>query len=52
MHGGSPVTDPNLTRKSIVTHYCPADLQPMFAYKGGRTKRKSVSGHYVTALQY
>ena len=52
MHGGSPVTDPNLTRKSIVTHYCPADLQPMYAYKGGRTKRKSVSGHYVTALEY
>jgi ectoine hydroxylase-related dioxygenase (phytanoyl-CoA dioxygenase family)/SAM-dependent methyltransferase len=49
MHGGSPVTDLNRTRKSLVTHYCPADLQPMFAYKGGRTKRKSVAGHYVIA---
>jgi ectoine hydroxylase-related dioxygenase (phytanoyl-CoA dioxygenase family)/multidrug efflux pump subunit AcrA (membrane-fusion protein) len=49
MHGGSPVTDPNLTRKSLVTHYCPADLQPMFAYKGGRSKRKSVAGNYVIA---
>jgi SAM-dependent methyltransferase len=49
IHGGSPVTDANLTRKSLVTHYCPADQQPMFAYKGGRPKRKSICGHYVMA---
>jgi phytanoyl-CoA hydroxylase len=47
MHGGSPVKDPNLTRKSIVTHYCPANLQPMFAYKPGRLKQRVPSGHYV-----
>jgi ectoine hydroxylase-related dioxygenase (phytanoyl-CoA dioxygenase family) len=52
MHGGSPVTNPNLTRKSLVTHYCPADLSPMFAYKGGRPKRKLTSGHYVIAEQW
>lgn len=23
VHGGSPVTDPSLTRKSLVGHYCP-----------------------------
>ncbi len=49
IHGGSPVSDPNLTRKSLVTHYCPADQQPMFVYKGGLRKRKSLSGHYVIA---
>jgi SAM-dependent methyltransferase len=49
IHGGSPVIDANLTRKSLVTHYCPADQQPMFVYQGGRPKRKSISGHYVTA---
>jgi ectoine hydroxylase-related dioxygenase (phytanoyl-CoA dioxygenase family)/SAM-dependent methyltransferase len=49
MHGGGPVTDPNLTRKSLVTHYCPADLQPMFAYKGTIRKRRAVSGNYVMA---
>jgi hypothetical protein len=49
MHGGSPVEHPNQTRKSLVTHYCPADLQPMFAYKGGRGKRKLPSGDYVIA---
>jgi ectoine hydroxylase-related dioxygenase (phytanoyl-CoA dioxygenase family) len=49
MHGGSPVADENLTRKSLVTHYCPADQQPMFAYKGGLRKRKSLLGNYVIA---
>jgi ectoine hydroxylase-related dioxygenase (phytanoyl-CoA dioxygenase family) len=49
MHGGGPVTDPNLTRKSLVTHYCPADLQPMFAYKRTTRKRRSISGNYVMA---
>ena len=49
MHGGSPVSNSNLTRKSLVTHYCPADQQPMFAYKGGLRKRKSLLGHYVIA---
>ena len=47
MHGGSPVDNPGQTRKSLVTHYCPADQQPMYAYKGGRPKRPSVRGHYV-----
>ena len=49
IHGGSPLMDAILTRKSLVTHYCPADQQPMFAYKGGRPKRKSICGHYVMA---
>ena len=49
IHGGSPLMDAILTRKSLVTHYCPADQQPMFAYKGCRPKRKSICGHYVMA---
>jgi ectoine hydroxylase-related dioxygenase (phytanoyl-CoA dioxygenase family)/SAM-dependent methyltransferase len=49
MHGGSRVNPPVHTRKSLVTHYCPADLQPMYAYKGGRPKRSSVAGNYVMA---
>lgn len=52
MHGGSLVDRPDRTRKSLVTHYCPADLQPMYAYKGGRAKRKSISGHYVIAERW
>lgn len=49
VHGGSPVTSSELTRKSLVTHYCPADLQPMYAYKGGRPKRLSIAEQYVIA---
>ena len=52
MHGGSPVELPDRTRKSLVTHYCPADLNPMYAYKGGRAKRQSISGHYVIAERW
>ena len=52
MHGGSTVKLPMHTRKSLVTHYCPADLQPMYAYKGGRPKRKSVGGNYIIAEQW
>jgi SAM-dependent methyltransferase len=49
MHGGSPVTDARLSRKSLVTHYCPADLHPMYVFKGGRVKRRLASGGYVVA---
>ncbi|TNF37012.1 MAG: hypothetical protein EP312_00030, partial [Gammaproteobacteria bacterium] len=27
-HGGSPITDPYATRKSLVTHYCPQGVLP------------------------
>jgi phytanoyl-CoA hydroxylase len=27
-HGGSPVSDPSLTRKSLVGHYCPNRVEP------------------------
>lgn len=30
-HGGSPRTKQSLTRKSLVTHYCPSDRYPMYA---------------------
>ena len=52
MHGGSPVESPIRTRKSLVTHYCPADLQPMYAYKGGRPKRSAVGGHYIISERW
>jgi ectoine hydroxylase-related dioxygenase (phytanoyl-CoA dioxygenase family) len=29
-HGGSTITDPNLTRKSLVAHYCPSDCRPNY----------------------
>ena len=53
-HGGSAVTDRDLTRKSLVSHYCPASIRPYYwSYK--RRQRWLVrchehasytSGHY------
>jgi hypothetical protein len=38
-HGGSPVQDPKLTRKSLVGHYCPASAKPLtFKFAPQRAK--------------
>ena len=40
-HGGSPDAAPDSTRRSLVTHYCPVDLQPSYfltAKHSGRMK--------------
>jgi ectoine hydroxylase-related dioxygenase (phytanoyl-CoA dioxygenase family) len=29
-HGGSPITNPELTRKSLIGHFCPISAQPYF----------------------
>jgi ectoine hydroxylase-related dioxygenase (phytanoyl-CoA dioxygenase family) len=29
-HGGSAVTDPALTRRSLVGHYCPSRAEPVY----------------------
>jgi hypothetical protein len=29
-HGGSPIEDKSLTRKSLVCHYCPSDVEPYY----------------------
>jgi phytanoyl-CoA hydroxylase len=31
VHGGGPITRPELTRWSLVGHYCPADARPYYA---------------------
>ncbi len=33
-HGGSHYTDQARTRKSFVTHYCPANVYPMYFHYG------------------
>lgn len=32
VHGGSPYDDPEKTRRSLVTHYCPVDVYPMYRH--------------------
>lgn len=44
IHGGSQTKNPTLTRKSIVTHYCPFDRHPMYFYGDGRFEKIPVSG--------
>jgi hypothetical protein len=42
-HGGSPVTDPALTRQSLVGHFCPQSASPN--YFGYNAERRTVMRH-------
>ena len=33
-HGGSPEVAEGVTRKSVVTHYCPASCAPVYSGEG------------------
>jgi len=53
-HGGAPIRDPRLTRRSLVCHYCPDDARPYyFAYRPDRRRSLSfadaryASSHYA-----
>lgn len=50
VHGGSPVGDRTLTRRSLVGHYCPASRTPhYFNYLQDREKVPFQSGFYSSA---
>lgn len=52
VHGGSPIGDPSLTRRSIVGHYCPVDRTPhYFAHRPNRTK-VAFEGGYFSSYYY
>ena len=42
-HGGSPITDPALTRRSLVTHYTPESVLPNYLGHVPEEKRVRVS---------
>lgn len=50
-HGGSPVTDPSLTRKSLVGHYCPDRVEPFYfrVEPNRRAKRRFGGGLYASS---
>lgn len=50
-HGGSPVKNRDLTRKSLVGHYCPNTVDPnYFSFKPDhRIKGRHRNGHYSSA---
>jgi phytanoyl-CoA hydroxylase len=52
-HGGSPVTDPLLTRRSIVGHYCPNRVEPFyFNVRADRRSKRSFQGSLYSSLYY
>jgi hypothetical protein len=38
-HGGSSIVTPGVTRKSLVTHYCPIDCSPLYSDAGRPPER-------------
>lgn len=52
-HGGSPITDENATRQSLVGHYCPMGVRPLYHfYKPGQRKIYSVDGNRYCSAYY
>ena len=50
-HGGAAITDPAQTRKSLVGHYCPEKVRPLYHfYKPGQRKiYSSAQGTFTTS---
>ncbi len=54
-HGDAQITQPDLTRRSLVTHYCPAGLNPhylTFLSPENQTKVQAPSGNYFASMYY
>lgn len=52
-HGGSPVTTPGVTRKSLVGHYCPRGVRPnYFLYNPERRTLLQRGGLYYSSEHY
>ncbi|HEV8680289.1 MAG TPA: phytanoyl-CoA dioxygenase family protein [Stellaceae bacterium] len=50
-HGGSPTASPR-TRKSLVTHYCPSEVAPLFFENGQAVLKRHISGSFYTSHAY
>jgi ectoine hydroxylase-related dioxygenase (phytanoyl-CoA dioxygenase family) len=51
VHGGMPVSR-DMTRKSLVTHYCPRLIAPLFMESGASGYFRHASGAYFTSGAY
>jgi hypothetical protein len=52
-HGGGEISDPALTRRSLVVHYCPVIDNPhYFTTDPQRSVRKKVGGGYISSMYY
>ena len=53
IHGGAPITNPTATRKSLVTHYCPENIDPKYFEKQShRKKLMEKPGCYYSSWHY
>ena len=52
-HGGSAVSDPSLTRKSLVGHYCPNRVEPFyFKLRPDRRAKGAFDGGFYSSKYY
>jgi phytanoyl-CoA hydroxylase len=54
-HGGGQITSPGLTRRSLVTHYCPARLSPhylQFMTQENQRKVATPSSNFMCSMYY
>lgn len=53
VHGGSDITEKKLTRKSLVTHYCPASGKPnYFNIQSRQAFKQPFAGGYYSSRHY
>lgn len=50
-HGGAPILTPGLTRRSLVTHYCPLSRRPEYAAHGDREVKALANGGHVISQE-
>jgi ectoine hydroxylase-related dioxygenase (phytanoyl-CoA dioxygenase family) len=50
-HGGAPTSSPR-TRKSLVTHYCPSEVAPLYFENGESVLKQHESGSLYTSGTY
>ena len=50
VHGGSPRTDRDLTRWSLVSHFCPLDVGPLTPGDDGVEPRRHGEGCFYTQV--
>lgn len=53
-HGGGAIKDPALTRRSLVTHYCPRSVKPNYRDKSGKDyyELPDASGNFFASRHY
>jgi len=52
-HGGAPISEPTASRLSLVGHYCPRGVRPLYhLYKFSHRKLYRARDHHYCSLYY